>query len=311
MKGELALFLTTDKLWLPGLLYIPPTARNKVMIWLHGMGDSAVFYSPARINALAKALTERDIAFFAFNNRGAYNIKTLKQEDSLEEPEEEGRYLAGTHYEVIKDSVKDINGAVDFLRNRGFRKFYLGGHSTGANKICVYNWYEKNNNPFSKYVLAGPGDDTGVFFSELGSKRFWAALKYASQAVTHGKPLHVMPKYTGMHPFSAQSAWDILNPDGDYNTFPFYEDATERLGTKQLFQTYKHISKDTLVILGREDEYAFTAGNASSAVDIFIKHTSNTMLKKIDFRLIDNADHGFTDRETEFAESVSDWLSRG
>jgi pimeloyl-ACP methyl ester carboxylesterase len=309
MEASLDLFLATDGLWLPGLLYKPEKPSKKVMVWLHGMGDSAVFYSPARINALAEALAENNIALFAFNNRGAHNAKTLKQQGGPEAPEEEGRYQAGTYYELIKDCVKDIDGALGFLRSKGFTEFYLAGHSTGANKICIYDHYKKDN-PFSKYVLAGPGDDTGIAFSELGEKKFWNALKYAGKALSID-PLKIMPKYSGMYPFSAQSAHDILDPDGDYNTFPFYEDVSERLGSKPLFKEYKAIEKPTLVIFGREDEYTFTAGNASSAVDIFIKHTTNAMLKKIDFRLVDNADHGFTGCEAEFASSVADWLSRG
>src|SRR4051794_17176415 len=103
MKASLDLFLTTDQIWLPGLLYEPKTPTKKAFIWLHGMGDSAVFYSPARINALAQALTDKGIAFFAFNNRGAHNQKSLKLETGPETPEEDGRYKAGTHYELIKD----------------------------------------------------------------------------------------------------------------------------------------------------------------------------------------------------------------
>jgi pimeloyl-ACP methyl ester carboxylesterase len=309
MKLGLELFLSTDKLWLPGLLYVPERPTKKAMIWLHGMGDSAVFYSPARINALGESLTGKGIAFFAFNNRGAHNQKTLKQAGGPEAAEEEGRYQAGTHYELIEDCVKDINGAVEYLRTKGFDEFYLGGHSTGANKICAYDHLEKTN-PFSKYVLAGPGDDTGIFFSELSPKRFWGAIKYASRALTAGNPLQLMPKYSGMHPFSAQSAWDILNPDGAYNTFPFYEDKSERLGTKPLFQEYKAIEKPTLVIFGGDDEYAFTAGGAKEALDIFIKHTDNSMLKKTDFQLVHNADHGFTGKESEFAVSIREWLCR-
>jgi pimeloyl-ACP methyl ester carboxylesterase len=306
MTVELNTFLSTDRLWLPGLLFKPDRDTKKALIWLHGMGDSAVFYSPPRINALGNALTSQGIAFFAFNNRGAHNTKTLKQVDGLEAPEETGRYQAGTYYELIEDCIKDINGAVDYLKQQGFETFYLAGHSSGANKICVYDHKEKDN-PFSKYVFAGPGDDTGIHFSELGPKKFWAALKYASKAVV-SDPMRVMPRYSGMNPFSAQSARDILDPDGSYNTFPFYEATTERLGQKPLFKEYGAISKPTLVVFGSNDEYAFTAGNASKALDLFIKHTSNQMLKKSAFQLVHNADHGFTDNETEFATMVADWI---
>lgn len=306
MNLSLVSFVATDNVELPGLIYAPPKPTTKVAVWLHGM-SSSVFYAPTFMNALGESLTDKNIALMTFNNRGAYNSKSLRIADETL-PEEDSRYPGGAHFELISDCVKDIDGAVDFLRERNFSEFYLLGHSTGANKICAYHVRAKVN-PFSKYVLAGPGDDSGLYFEALGTKRFWKALNYAARAVTNDNPLHIMPKYTGMYPFSVQSAWDILNPEGPYSTFPFYEYATERLGKKPLFEEYQKIDKPTLVIFGDQDEYATTAGGADKALDIMIKHTSNSMLKQIDFQLVPDADHSFHDAETAFAGQVSEWLS--
>ena len=57
MKLAFVSLLSSDKLKLPGLLYEPDKPTKKAAIWLHGMGDSGVFYNPERINALGKALT--------------------------------------------------------------------------------------------------------------------------------------------------------------------------------------------------------------------------------------------------------------
>ncbi|HUY85175.1 MAG TPA: alpha/beta hydrolase [Candidatus Dormibacteraeota bacterium] len=297
---------SVDKLKLPGLLYKPSQPVKKAAVWLHGMGDSGVFYKPELINALGEALTDKGIALLAFNNRGAHNSKNLKITDETL-PEEDRRYQGGTHYEQIADCVKDIDGAGNFLKKQGFSEFYLLGHSTGANKICAYHVRAKQN-AFSKYVLAGPGDDVGTAFVELGAKRFWQALKYAAKMLDKD-PLHIMPKYTGMYPFSAQSAWDILNPDGDYNTFPFYECLNERLGSKPLFDEYQKLDKKVLVIIGEADEYAYTAGDANGALNLLMKHTSNSQLKHTDFISVADADHSFHDHEAEFAKTVSDWLA--
>lgn len=305
MKLRLVSLIATDGVKLPGLLYEPDKPTGKVAVWLHGMGDNGVFYSPTRMNALGEALTSKDIALLAYNNRGAHESKRLRlADDTL--PEEERSYQGGTHYEKIADCVHDIDGAAQFLKDEGYKELYLLGHSTGANKICAYH-VRATHNPFSKYVLAGAGDDAGLFFSELGAKRFWAALSYAAKNLKT-EPLKLMPKYSGMYPFSVQSAWDILNPDGDYNTFPFYEASTERLGKKPLFAEYEQIDRPTLVIFGAEDEYTYTAGGAGTALDLMMRHTSNAMLKQIDFALIPEADHSFHDCETEFANKVADWL---
>jgi len=305
---EFVSFTSTDKLKLPGLLYAPGAGTKKAAIWLHGMGDSGVFYSPEQVNALGEALTSKNIALLGFNNRGAHNAKSLKSVDeSL--PEGDRRYQAGTYYELIADCVKDIDGAVAFLKQRGFTTFYLLGHSTGANKICAYH-VRAGRNPFSKYVLAGPADDTGLMFSGLGAKKFWQALNYAAK-FAKTDPLHIMPKYTGMYPFSAQAAWDMLNPDGAYNTFPFYESNTERLGKKRLFDEYQQIDRPTLVIFGQDDEYTTTAGGTRAALDLFMKYTSNASLKRTDFCTVPDADHSFHGAEAVFAEQVADWLAHG
>lgn len=297
----------TDKVKLPGLLYAPDKPTKKAAVWLHGMGDNGAFYNPERINALGEALAKNGIALLAFNNRGAHNRKGLRIDDETL-PDEDQRVTAGTHYELIADCVKDIDGAAGFLKGQGFSELYLMGHSTGANKICAYHVRAKDN-PFKKYVLVGPGDDVGLHFSQLGEKKYWQALKYAAAKVDAGDPRHIMPKYTGMHPFSAQSARDILDPDGAYNTFPYYEALNEHLGSKPLFEEYRHIDKPTLVIIGAEDEHMETAGEAEDALRLLMKHTSNAQLKQADFVTVAGADHGFHDHEDEFAEKVSYWLA--
>ena len=305
MRLELVSIVSSDGIRLPGLLYRPGKDTKKVAIWLHGMGDSGVFYDTKLVNALGDTLAGKGIALLAFNNRGAHNKKSLKLADETL-PEEDRRYQGGTYYERIADCVHDIDGAAEFLRRQDFSTFYLLGHSTGANKICSYHAQAKNN-VFSKYVLAGPGDDTGLFFHELGQKKFWQALGYAAKyAETESQ--RTMPKYTGMYPFSTRSAWDILNPDGSYNTFPYYEAVHGRIGKKPLFEEYSRIDRPTLVILGEEDEYTAHVGGPARASKLFIEHTSNAMLKKTDFALVPGANHSFDGLQEAFARQVADWL---
>ena len=305
MKLEFGSFLATDKVKLPGLLFQPDQPSDKVAIFLHGLSAS-VFYTPTWMNAIGQSLTEKGIAFWTFNNRGAYETKSLRIEGESLEKEE--RFKGGAFNELIADCVKDIDGAVEYLLSKGFQEFYLIGHSSGANKVCAYDALAKDN-PFSKYVLAAPGDDVGIPFAEFGSSKFWKTLEYAAAAVSDEKPFKVLPQYTILPGFSAQSAWDLLNPDGQYNTFPFYEATTERIGSKELFKEYKAMTKPTLTIVGEQDEYAFTAGGSQGQLDLLMANTSNQMLKVNDFLLVPFADHSFHDAEREFADKVAEWLT--
>lgn len=258
MNLEAIILNSTDNLELPGILYSPEKTSKKAVIYLHGNGDSGVFYNIRKSNALGSELASQGIAFLAFNNRGARYKKKLIVAGSGE-PGHEEHVMGGAHYELIEDCVKDINGAIEFLESKGFEEFYLLGFSTGANKICVYDQLVKRNK-IAKYIHAGPGDDSGLFYNEIGEKRFKLSLQYAARMLRLGKPFKIMPKYSGMHPFSAQSAYDILDPDGPYNTFPYFEATTKRLGKKTLFKEYKNITKPQLVVFGEFDEYTYTGG---------------------------------------------------
>jgi pimeloyl-ACP methyl ester carboxylesterase len=197
---------------------------------------------------------------------------------------------------------------VTFLHNHGYSKIYLIGHSTGANKICAYHALTSNNS-ISKYVLAGPGDDSGIYYSELGKNKFWRALNKAKSLIATNKPLHIMPKSSGMFPFSAQAAADILDPDGGYNTFPFYEAVKERIGHKPLFQEYRTFDRPTLVVFGDQDEYAYTAGGAGAALSILKQYLPENIQAASAFRLLQQADHSFHGYEGVFAEMVATWLA--
>lgn len=302
MNLELLQLISTDKLKLPGLLYTPSKPTKKAAIWLHGMGDNGMFYNPTRINALGKALTDQNIALLSFNNRGAHDKKTLSILNS------EDKFQGGTHYELIADCPKDINGAVELLKGRKYTEFYLLGHSTGANKICVYN-QQTAKNPFSKYVLAGPGDDSGLFYSELGEELFRRTLAEAKELAKSGRGQEIMALESGMYPFSAQSAYDIMNPNGQYNTFPFYETTTKRLGTKTLFEAYRTIRIPTLTVIGENDEFVYTAGSVSDALIMFEDNTHQSIIDDCGFLTIAETDHGFHGAEDKFATSVAAWLS--
>ena len=308
MKLRFVSLFSTDKLKLPGLLYTPDKPTKKAAVWLHGMGDSGAFYNPERINALGIALREKGIALLVFNNRGAHGSKSLMIfDESL--PEERQRYQAGTYYERIADSVPDIDGAAGFLKDKGYSELYLMGHSSGANKICVYDTLSKQNN-FSRYVLAGAGDDVGLMYLQLGEKKFWRAQIYAKSAIDSGQPQKIMPKFSGMHPFSAQSTWDYLDPDGYYNTFPLYEAAQKKFGNKPLFEEYSKITKPMLVVYGENDESTITAGGAGSALAILRQYTNPKALPASDLIIIPDTDHGFHGQEKLFAETVAVWLNR-
>lgn len=292
----------TDGFLLPGLLFEPKHKTKRAVIVLHGNGSSSVFYPIAKTATYAQYFTAKGVAYLGFNNRGSGYVTKIRKYVRGVEVEQK----AGTAYELIKDCVKDIDGAVDFLRAQGYAELYLLGFSTGANKVCVYNYY-KPKNKIAKYILACGGDDSGVFYTELGKKGFLSLLRSAQRKVQRGQGAELVPGGVVGSIYSYQSVVDILNPDGDYNTFP-YVDYFGKLGLsqKKLFRHYASIKKPTLVIYGENDEFCY--GRVPDILRVLgvQAHKSSSH----EFVSIPGADHGFTGKEKQLFASITKFLGK-
>lgn len=302
MRLTLQTVSTRDGLSLPGLLYEPLRKTRKAVIFLHGNGDSAVFYNVARMNGMAGDFTRAGYAFFPFNNRGAHFIKRLRVK--------KGRKVKyaefGVAYEIIRDCVYDIDAAIAFLRRQGYREFYLMGHSTGANKICVYDWLKRGRrNPVRGYILFSPGDDVGIYYKELGGKVFRSLLKQArARARKKGRRTLVPHELVG-HLMSWASLYDTINPDGDYNVFPFLEALGQfKLSRRPLFRYVRAIRQPTLAILGEYDEYCYgkVSKIAEKVRSLCIRQPN------LQWRVLRGADHGFHKKEPALMRAVAQWL---
>jgi len=204
-------------------------------------------------------------------------------------------------YEIIKECTYDIDAVINFLKKRGYIQFYLAGFSTGANKICVYDHYRPKNK-IAKYILFGGGDDTGLYYSGLGKNKFLRLFKEAKQKIQQGKGEDIICELLPEEIFSYKSFYDIANPNGDYNTFPFLEAMGKaKLSTKPLFRYFKAIRKPTLVIYGEKDEYQYD--DVPKVVSL-LKEQQPTFTYKI----IKDADHGFSEKQKELAKAVLSWL---
>ena len=276
-------FEATDGVGLAGLLYQSNVGRAlarpvglkpdpHVVIWIHGTGGASIFES-SRTNLLARVFVEHGIAFFPFNNRGAQFVRRAGR----------GRY-GGSAYERIRDCVKDIDGAVRELWRRGLRDITLAGHSTGANKIAVYDHYKKRNRA-RRYVLLAGADDAGLEYKAFGARRFRALLKKARTM-----PIHALMPGRMM---SWRAFYDMGNPNGDYNVFPFLQATRGR----RPFRLVRGIRKPALYVYGENDQYEFDAGLLAENIG-----------PNGEIVVMRGADHAFAGREEELAQLIAEWV---
>lgn len=292
-------FEASDGVELSGLLFEPKRKSKRVAIFLHGTGGASVFESK-RTNLLAQQFVDAGVAWFAFNNRGANLIKRLRRRKGVKSKGIEG----GSAHELIRDCVHDIDGAIRELRARGYRDFTLVGHSTGANKIAVYD-ARKPRNPVKRYVLLAGGDDTGLLYQQLGPRRFASALAKAKEKIRarHGEEL--VPRSVSPMPLSWRSFHDMANPDGDYNVFPFGEIMTNvRISRRPRFRHVRGIRKPALMLYGDADEYCY--GDVARCVAILADALGPS--PNIELAILADADHGFSGKEDELAEVILGWM---
>jgi pimeloyl-ACP methyl ester carboxylesterase len=278
LKLELVRFEATDGLRLSGLLYTPRRRTRRAVVFLHGTGGASVFEA-RRTNILGAELTACGVAFFAFNNRGAHIITRA----------------GGMAHERIRECVFDIDGALRELRHRGFDDITLAGHSTGANKVAVYDFY-KPRNRVKRYVLFAGGDDTGMLYAQLGARGFEAALRKAREMIHARRGDELVPKRVSSMMLSWRAFYDMANPNGDYNVFPFLEATTgPRLSRKPLFRHVRGIRKPALYLYGNRDDYIVD-------FDAAMRVLAANIGPKGEIVVLDDADHGFSGREVELVE---------
>lgn len=283
-------FEATDGVALAGALYEPKRATTRVAIFLHGAGGS---FESKRNNRLAEVFTRAGIAWFPFNNRGANVMRRL------------GDVMGGMAYERIHDCVFDLDGAIAELRRRGYRDITLIGHSTGANKVAVYDFY-KERPQAKRYVLLAGGDDTGMIYARLGARRFATALTKAREMIRARRGAELVPPALSDLPMSWTSFYDMANPDGDYNVFPFLEAMRNlRLSRKPRFRHVRGIRKPTLVLYGENDEYCY--GNVPRCVAILDEALGPK--PNMELAIMKDADHGFSGREEELGTVIVEWIT--
>jgi pimeloyl-ACP methyl ester carboxylesterase len=272
---------------LAGLLFEPPRKSARAIIWLHGGGGASVFESK-RTNILARLFIDRGIAFFPFNNRGSGIVRRAGEE------------MGGAAFERIRDCVPDINGAIRELWGRGYRDITLAGHSTGANKIAVYDHYKPRNRA-RRYVLLAGGDDTGLLYMQLGARRFRTLLTKARAMIKARRGNEIAPLPSIM---SWRAFFDVANPDGDYNVFPFFEAMSgARLSRRPRFRFVRAIRKPSLYIYGDRDEYCFD--DVPRCASILSEHVS----QRAELVIMRDADHGFSKKEVELGELIAEWIA--
>ena len=284
-----------DGISLP-LIHCRHPGNKRVVLYIHGNGNASCVSRPHLTNALADGLGRSGIDFIAFNNRGSNIVGMLRQGPA--------KILSGMAYEKIKDCVHDIQGALSYALDKGYETIYLIGHSTGANKICVYDHYTRSiPESVTGYVLLAGGDDIGLRQRLLGDRYHDVLARVKAMADQDPQVLVDPEVYPVRHPLSYGSLVELLEEGSDYDVFPFHSLTSRNDG----FGYLKHLHKPHLLVYGeRDDTCLIPSIDAVTLLNdkILERHLGSA-------ETIGAADHNFAGHEVELSRNVSRWLNAG
>ncbi len=270
-------FEATDGVKLEGLLV---GKSKKVAIFIHGLTGN--FYKSWFLESIYEELNKKGISLFSINTRGHDVLASGRKGRK--------RIFVGCMNEIFEDCLKDVGGAIKFLKKNGFKEIYLFGHSTGANKVA---YCLEKGVKVKKAIFLAPGDDIGIQKKMLGKGKYLQMQKLAKR-LNKNKEMPV--KNLGHVPITAGSYNSLFRENSNMDQFPHYELKKEK---------WKHLRKikvPSIVLIGEKDEY-FSAPLRK------IKSFFEKEFPNIPFVIVKGANHGFMKKEKEMAKEVVKFFS--
>ena len=239
-----------------------------LLLVVHGMGGN--FYRSVSKKALLTLAPPAGFDVLSFNNRG---------------------YERAVVDEVFTDCRHDLEAALQFGRDRGYRQFVLLGHSTGCQKITYYQ-ARRRHPQVAALVLTAIGDDYAIARRDLG-RRYPAQLARA-RALVHAGKGETLLTAKGCLGFSARRFLSVADPR---------QAEAEIFHLAGRLRTFRKITCPTLAVLPEKEEFACLPVPEMSA-----RLRAAARARPFDTVVIPDADHGFKGREVETTGVILDWL---
>ncbi len=283
MNVDFVRFNATDGVELQGWLSDP--GGDVAALHVHGMAGNG--YENNFLDNLREMYSRLgNIAFFAIDARGRGVASDFRQGD--------GWKHAGSCFEIFEESAHDIQGAIDYLKSLGKKKFVLQGHSLGSSKVVNY-LLTHDTSDVEKAILLAPTDMVGWANTDPKHGEYLAKAK---QLIAAGKPEELVGAecWLGKSPLSAQTYPSLCEVGG----------AADMYGPRAGGALLGRVGLPTLVAYGSQDigilEIDGSIDNWLARVDR-IKNPNTTI------SVIEGASHGFRDYEGQLANIVGNFVN--
>lgn len=289
MIQKLTKFKTTDNIELTGVLYSPINESKKIIIHVHGLAGN--FYENSFIDFQAKTYVKNGYTYFVFNNRGNGNFTDLiKKENNIV-----SFINGGASFELFEDSYLDIDSAIKHALNLGYEEIILQGHSYGCNKVI--NYYAKNKlKNIKSIILLAPCD----IYAELkiSDPKFDDYIEVCKEKLANGNDEEVV--LNNLISSVAFSAKTVVNDFQENSSADIFRYRNSDYTDKQL----NNIDLPVLVQIGSDDSASLTADKND-----VIKYLNNN-LKNLKLLFIENANHGYINKEQKMSDNCIKFLAK-
>lgn len=289
MIVDLVAATTSDGLRLDGALQEPAPERRAgggagrvdAVVCLHGVGSS--FYGSSLFADLSARLVERGIAVLRANTRG-HDLAFVTATP-------EGAKRCGAAYEIVDDCRHDVAAWIEALRQRGYQRIGVVGHSLGAIK-ALYSQAHAPHPAVTCVVAASAPRLSSQAFLAADDGRYRAALQTAEDHVKRGQPQTLIEI---QFPFplliTAAGYLDKYGPGERYNVLRFVD----------------RIACPMLLVYGENElqhgGIAFTG--LPDALRAICPEKSLTL------HTVAGADHQYSGVRDRFCVAVGEWLTSG
>jgi len=270
---EICTFKTDDDERLHGALLTPREAKSDLaLLFVHGVAMN--FYLPPLFN-FGQELSERGHHCFVINTRGH---DWISRAGNLTK-------FGGSAYENLEDCLADLDGALEFLKNRRYRRFILVGHSLGAIKSIIYQGTRQREDVIGIVSCSAPKQ----FYSERISRQpqFRQLIEQAETMVAEGRGEELMSVSVGATPgiFTARSHLNKYGKDDRNDCRPY----AKQLGCPLL-----------AIVGGGEPKFFY-----EYAQEIAAGAAPNGTCK-----LVDGANHFYNRHAAQMVEVIYQWLGQ-
>jgi pimeloyl-ACP methyl ester carboxylesterase len=272
-QTQIHTFKTADNERLHGALLTPPDSASDLgLIFVHGVAMN--FYLPP-LFSFGQELAQRGYHCFVINTRGH---DWIVRAGNLQK-------FGGSAYENLEDCVADLDAAIGFLKQHGYKRFILIGHSLGAIKSIIYQGTQRRGDIASIVSCSAPKQ----FYSERVERqpKFRELIATAEQMVADGKSEELMTVPVGVNPglFTARTHLDKYGKDDGNDCRPHA----------------KNVGCPVLAIAGGAEPPFFHD---------YAKEIVAAAGDQSKYQHVDGANHFYNRHITEMVEVIGQWLEK-